>query len=172
MRAIRRAEVTAFVVGLVMVMSPILPAAEMVASKPPTIRHYSFGAAQPGLPQSTSSAPQEFEITDAYAKAEAHRFGGEAVVARMLQRVTSTTRSSDGVRYTGNRWGGWVADVSTTPYWMLGAFGSFRAETAPPAYTLASWVGVGGYTGSTIAQAGFDEGKKLILLPIADGNES
>jgi hypothetical protein len=42
---------------------------------------------------------------------------------------------------------------------MLGAFGSFYAQYVCTTYCnqLASWIGVGGWTGQNIAQSGFDE---------------
>jgi hypothetical protein len=77
----------------------------------------------------------------------------------MLVRTTAESTADSGVRYaTSGNWGGYVADVLTTPYWVDGAFGTFYAQlVCSTCNNLASWVGVGGWNGNYIAQAGFDE---------------
>lgn len=129
-----------------------------------------FGVEKP-LPSPGPAAAVEYQISNDYAKKEASRFGGARVASRMLYRATAETPSTDGIRFSLCCWAGWVANTVSTPYWVNGAFGSFYAQdVCSTCTTLASWVGVGGWNASYIAQAGFDEKKRRAWYELYPNN--
>jgi Peptidase A4 family len=112
----------------------------------------------------TAPAPQaakEHQISIAYAQQLTRTLDGGKVASRMLHRVTTPMASQHHVAYsiaqtTSSNWGGYVADTSATGIHVDASFSEFNASRAAGTDT-ASWVGVGGFHGGNVAQAGIDQ---------------
>ena len=86
------------------------------------------------------------------------RADGARVASRMLHRVTTPLSTSSTVRYviktSSENWGGYIDVPGNGP--AQGAFAEFNDPLAGNGGEMASWAGVGGFTGNTVVQAGVD----------------
>ncbi|HET8844232.1 MAG TPA: hypothetical protein VFN35_22385 [Ktedonobacteraceae bacterium] len=124
-----------------------------------------YGAIQrQGHSTVTAHAPQavkEHQISVAYAQQLIRQLGGVQAASRMLYRVTKPMASQPHVTFgnaqtTSSNWGGYVADTSGTGIHVDSSFSEFNVSRAAGTDT-ASWVGVGGFHGGNLAQAGIDQ---------------